>query len=171
MVSLDEQGIVATLPAPNGPPLPLIVFEVNDRRLALPVAATVSVLRMVAISPLSNAPGSVLGVVNVRGTVVPVFDIRRRLRLEARGARASDRLVLVRIAQRLVAVPADRVEGLREVPAGSVRPPDTLMREAGAVAGLVAVAEGILLIQDPDTFFSADEERRLDAALSSWAAP
>jgi len=171
MVPSEEQGIVATPPAPDGPPLPLIVFEVEGRRLALPVTATVSVLRMVAISPLSNAPGSVLGVVNVRGAIVPVFDIRRRLRLDARGPRASDRLILVRIAQRLVAVPADRAEGLREVPAGSVRPPDTLMREAGAIAGLVAITEGILLIQDPGTFFSADEERRLDAALSSRAAP
>jgi purine-binding chemotaxis protein CheW len=102
---------------------------------------------------------------------VPVFDIRRRLRLEAREPRAADRLVLVRAARRLVAVPADAVDGLREVPAGSVRPPDALMRETGAIAGLVAVADGILLIQDPDAFFSPDEERRLDEALSSLAAP
>jgi len=50
----------------------LVVFNLDDRRFAMPLSAVVRVERIVAITPLPRAPEIVLGVVNMHGQIIPV---------------------------------------------------------------------------------------------------
>jgi purine-binding chemotaxis protein CheW len=66
-------------------PLQVLVFEVAGRRYGLPADDVQELLRAVSIVPLPRAPAVVEGVINLRGKVVPVLDVRGRFRLPARG--------------------------------------------------------------------------------------
>src|SRR5437764_218583 len=68
----------------------ILVFEVDGRRYGLPASEVRELLRAVAIVPLPLAGPAVEGVVNLRGRVVPVFDLRVRLGLPARAVVPSD---------------------------------------------------------------------------------
>ena len=62
----------------------LVAFALNEQRYALRLAIVERIVRMVEITPLPNAPDIVLGVVNLQGRIIPIFNIRRRFGLEER---------------------------------------------------------------------------------------
>ncbi len=149
----------------------VVVFRLADQRWALPVESVDSVVSMVAVAPLAAAPHVTLGVINVHGAVVPVVDLRRRLGLDSREARISDHLLLARSRRRRLAMPVDEVLGVSEVSAKQIVPPDAILPGIGHVAGLVALPDGLLFVQDLDAFLSLDEEQSLDEALRRAASP
>lgn len=120
---------------------------------------------MVAVSPLPNAPAVALGAINVHGSVIPVVDIRRRFGFPPRDYGITAHLLVARTSRRTLAVPVDEVLGVKEVAAETVTAPDSVLPGIGHVSGIVALADGLLLIHDLDTFLSLDEEQRLREAL------
>lgn len=120
---------------------------------------------MVAVSPLPNAPAVALGAINFHGSVIPVVDIRRRFGFPPRDYGITAHLLVARTSRRTLAVPVDEVLGVKEVAAETVTAPDAVLPGIGHVAGIVALADGLLLIHDLDTFLSLDEEQRLREAI------
>lgn len=143
----------------------LVTFEVADNRYALPVTAVQELLRAVAISPLPRAAPFVEGVIDVRGTVVPVLEIRSRFGLPPRELSASDQLVLAAAGPRLVALRVDRVLELVEVDDGAVTALDRQVPTARHIEGVVRLEGGLAVIYDLSTFLSAAEARALEAMM------
>lgn len=145
--------------------LQVVVFVVDGQRYALPLAAAERVVSMVAISPLPDAPDSVCGAVNVHGEVTPVLDLRRRLGLPSREHGLESRLLLARTPHRVVALPVDEVQGVAAVTRAQVVSPESVAPGLATLAGIAALPDGLLLIDDPSAFFSLEDEHRLDEAI------
>jgi purine-binding chemotaxis protein CheW len=150
----------------------ILAFELDDRAYAFPADHIVQVVQMVAISPLPGSPAVVEGVVNVRGTLTPVFDLRTRLGLPPRPIDPGQHLVILRSADRQVAIRVDAATDFSSVPDGDVTTPATLAATGvGTVgtrhlAGAAATADGTLIIYDLRAFLSLDEAAALDDALA-----
>lgn len=147
----------------------LVVFLLDERRFALRLASVERVLSIVEITPLPKAPETVLGVVDVQGTIIPVFDTRRRFRLPVRDVELTDQLLLARTSRRRVALVVDDVSGLIDHPTDAVITPEQILPGLEYVAGVVKLPEGLVLIHDLDSFLSLDEEAALDRALRASA--
>ena len=150
----------------------ILTFELDGQRYAFPTDRVVQVVRMVAVSPLPGAPPVVEGVVNVRGKVVPVFDLRGRLGLPARPIDPGQHLVILNGSPRLAAVRVDAVEDFISLPDAQVTPGAPLS-EAGIassatrhLAGIAATEDGTMVIFDLAAFLSLSESSSLDAALA-----
>jgi purine-binding chemotaxis protein CheW len=144
----------------------LMVFSLDERRYALRLQAVEQVVRVVEITALPQAPQVVLGVVNLRGQVVPVFDIRERFRLPKREVALSDQLIVARANKRRVALVVDGVEGV------VTRPDDEITRTAQILPGLdyvdgaMKLEDGLVFIHDLNTFLSIEEDKELEQALN-----
>lgn len=145
--------------------LPLLAFSLDGQRYALHVSIVQRVLPMVAVSPLPKAPAVALGVFNLQGEVIPVLDIRRRFGLPFRAYGPSAHLLVVRTRRRTLSLPVDEALGVREVSAAAVTPAEAVLPRTRYVAGIVALADGLLFIHDLDAFLSLEEEERLDESL------
>ncbi len=146
-------------------PLQLVVFLLDQVRYALKLSAVERVLRAVEITPLPQTPESVLGLVNVRGRIIPVMNVRRRFRLPERQVNLSDQLILAHTSRRTVALLVDDVVGVVERAEEKLVAPEQILPGMDHVAGVVKLPEGLVLIHDLETFLSLDEERALDQAL------
>jgi len=142
-----------------------VAFLLDEQRYAVPLSAVERVVPMVAVSPLPKSPAIALGVINLHGTVIPVLDIRRRFGVAPHDYGISAHLVVARTSRRTLAMPVDEVLGVSEVEAESATSPDAILPGIGHVAGIVALADGLLFIHDLDAFLSLDEEQRLTEAL------
>ena len=163
-------GQIAETNAESDPDtLSVVVFSLDGQRYGLPLVAADRALPMASVSPLPGCPDAVLGAINVHGDVTPVFDLRRRLGLAAREYGPSDRLLLARTASRVVALPVDEVHGVADVGSDQIAQPETVLPGIGRLAGIAALADGLLLIDDLGTLLSLDEERQLDAAIDEAA--
>jgi purine-binding chemotaxis protein CheW len=121
---------------------------------------------MVEITPLQQAPDSVQGIINVHGSLVPVFNIRKRFGIPVREYEVSDQLIIARTSRRRVALPVDHVQGVIILTDTPVETGDIIPSIPYSV-GVVKLPDGLILIHDPDTFLSFEEEAVLDTALST----
>ena len=146
-----------------------LLFELAGSRMALVARLVIEVVRAVEIEPLPYAPAVVSGVINARGTLLPVIDMRRRLGLQPKPLSPDDHLIIAECGPRKLALHVDRALDLTSVdPQGLER----LSEDAASpyVAGALAVEDGVLLIYDLPTFLSNAEGPTLDSAMSELSA-
>lgn len=145
----------------------LIVFELDERRYGLRLAAIERVLHAVDITPLPQSPYVVLGVINIHGHITPVLSLRRRFGLPERAIGVSDHFVIARTRRRTVALVVDAVRGVVERPVAEVIESNMILPDLEQIEGVVRLDDGMALIHNLDRFLSLDEERALAQALSS----
>lgn len=143
----------------------VVIFEVAAQRFGLPLARVGQALRIVEITPLPRAPAVVAGVVNVRGNVLPVVDMRRRFRLPQRASQLSDQLLIVDSSVRRLALWVDAVGGVVEyseqdfIAAAAVVPGMEYLR------GIARLPDGLVMIQDLEQLLTLAEESALAEAI------
>lgn len=147
----------------------LLVFLLEDREYAVRVALVRQIVRAVAVTSLPEAPEVIEGVVNWRGFVVPVLDIRSRFRLPPRPLHPGQHFIVARAGARTVALRVDRASGLVEVPESSVRSVREAAPGARHTEGIARLPDGLVVIHDLERFLSLDEGERVDAVLAARA--
>ena len=126
------------------------------------------VIRAVSPTPLPGGPDLVAGLVNVRGTINVLLDVRRRFGHPGRPIHPDDHFVLARAHTRDVALHVDRAIELVDVPEQNLGDLAAVTPEAGDLFGGVArIDDGLLLIHDLAAFLTEAEELKLDEALSA----
>lgn len=122
-------------------------IRVAQERYALPVQCVREVLRMSATSPVPGAPAVLLGLHNLRGRAIPVFDLAILLGLEA-SARPRARAVVLEDAERLGALAVDAALGVAALPHATFSPQPFL-------SGSVLDDDGLLGVLDVDALWVA----------------
>ena len=148
----------------------LLLFVVDDVQYAVRSDVVAEIVRAVAVTPLPNAPDVIEGIIDVRGRIVPVFDLRLRFGRRSRSVIPADHFILVRAATRLAALHVDRVLDLIDVDASAIDPMGAQVSSAPQVAGVALLPDGMALIHDVDAFLSAAEAASLDSALEREAS-
>ena len=157
-------------PRPPSAPLTLVVCAIDGVRYAVRAADVVEVVRAAALVPLPGAPDVILGLLDLRGVPVPVLDARRRFGHPPRALDPAERFVVADAGARRVALRVDHALALVEVDASAVEDPRRHVAGVAQVAGVVALADGLLLIHDVVGFLSAAEAEALDRAAASAGA-
>jgi purine-binding chemotaxis protein CheW len=140
-------------------------FVVGGVGYALPLEAVERVVRAVEITPLPEAPQAILGVINARGRVVAVADLRRRFGLPEKALGVDDKMIIAQTARRPLAVVADDVHGLVECSDADLLPAEQIDSRLRHVEAIARTGDGLLLIQDLDCFLGLDEEASLQHAM------
>jgi purine-binding chemotaxis protein CheW len=145
----------------------LVTFNLDDRKFALYVSAVQRMIRVVEVTALPKAPEIVVGIINLQGTVISVFDIRMRFRLPAREVRIDDQMIIATTAKRTVALLVDSVNGVIEIPEEEIIAAEQILPNLEYVEGVVKNEDGMILIHDLERFLSLPEEKALDEALEA----
>lgn len=145
----------------------VLVFQVGGQRFGLPAHSVREAFRAVSIAPLPKAPKVVEGVVNVRGEVVPVLDIRSRFRLPKKDPEPADHIILAELAGRPLALRVDRVMELASLPSTEIETGKTAMPLGDYVSGVAKLPDGLVLIHDLGSFLSREESLELGESLST----
>jgi len=146
-------------------PKHLLVFNLDEQRYALLLSNVERIVRVVEITSLPKAPEIVFGVINVRGEIIPVVNIRKRFRLPEREIALSDHLIIAKTSRRAVALLADRVGQVLEVLENKIISAKKILPAMDYVEGVVKLEDGLILIHDLEKFLSLEEERALERAM------
>ena len=118
----------------------------------------------VEVTPLPDAPDTILGLINVQGQIMPVVNVRRRLGLPEREVELSDRLSILHVLFGQPPLLVDAVSGVVEPEGQEVITAEKILPGAGCVGEVAKLAEEIVLVQDLDAFFSFEGEEALSGA-------
>lgn len=108
-----------------------VLFKVAGAEYGLPAADVLHLESYSSSTPVPGAPAHVAGIVQVRGRVVPVIDLRRRFGLESEPTTATSRVVVVQAAGRVVALLADSAREVAKIDPADCKPAPEMMTDAG----------------------------------------
>lgn len=148
----------------------VLPFELDGHRFGVLVAEVQEVVRAATVSPLPRAPSAIQGVINLRGTLVPVFDIRARFGLRSRPLKPNDTLIVLQSEGRAQAIGVELVSSIASVSRGSIEQCRLATGVAEHVAGVVKLEDGNIIIYDLARFLTDTERADLDAALGEAAS-
>ena len=150
-------------------PMQLVVFTLELQHYALPLAGVQRVVRMMEVTPLPEAPGIVLGVIDLQGKIIPVMSMRKRFGLSEPEASLVDQLIVADTGTRTVALLVSSVSGVTERTAEEVTATEEIVPGVQQVEGISRLEDGILFICNLDRFLSTTEERELNGLLAQGA--
>jgi purine-binding chemotaxis protein CheW len=139
----------------------VVIFEVAEQRFALPLASVEQALRIVEITPLANAPSVVAGVIDVRGVIIPVIDMRCRFGLPRRPAQISDQLLIANSSARKLALCVDAVGEVVEYRTEDFTAAAAVVPGMESLQGIAKLADGLVFIHDLERLLSLEEANAL----------
>ena len=125
-----NRGGAVDAPPPGRSTLLVTTFYLRDALFALDTSLVEEVVRLRRITRVAGAPGSVLGVINLRGKIVTVFDLAEILQLGKRPPDEESRLYIVRDGDGLAGLLVDRAADVIELDASALDPPPASLRGA-----------------------------------------
>jgi purine-binding chemotaxis protein CheW len=143
-------------PEPQAPPN-LLQFRLEGRRCGVDASAVVEILAAVATTPLPHQADYIAGIIDLRGAIIPVLDLRARFGIPSRPMELSDQLIVVRAHTRVLALWVDAVETLGACDAAAWSPTGGLIIGDRSLAGVVSGADGIAIIHDVGEFVAQCE--------------
>jgi purine-binding chemotaxis protein CheW len=155
------------IPPPEARPQEVLLFTLERQRYGLPVEDVRELVRAARLTPLPQAPDVVEGLLNLRGELLPVLDLRRRFRHAARPLSPQDHFIVASAGGRHVALRVDRAEGLHVILPEEWDVSPTALPGVGYVAGAAKLPDGLVLVHDLRAFLSEAEALQLDTALGA----
>lgn len=151
------------------PSLCLLLVSLDALKLGVPVAVVEGVVRAAEITPLSQGPTAVAGIINFHGEILPVVDLRSRFRLAAKALAAEDHFVIVRLARRALAIAVDEATDVLEFDRERLLPAADLLPWLEGIQGVLRLEDGLLIVNDPDRFLDIDDWDALSSIAESDA--
>lgn len=143
----------------------LVTFMLAGEEYGLPITDVQEIIRMrnLRVTAIPNAPAFVEGVINLRGRMVPVVDLRTRFGLGAEDRGRTNRIVVLSLPSRTVGVVVDAVVEVVRVPVSAIEQlPDLVAGvDAGFIQGVTRVGERMVIALETERMFSEDEEASL----------
>jgi purine-binding chemotaxis protein CheW len=169
----------ATLPAPTGAAatgavqrsgeLQIVVFELGAERYGVDIATVYEIIRHQPIIAVPRAPAFVEGIINLRGRIIPVVDLRARLGLATSDVTKETRIVVAETAGTRVGLIVDGVSEVLIVPAGAIEPtPEVAVGdEATYLRGIAKLGERLIILLALEGLFGeADVDALSDVAAA-----
>src|SRR3979490_2000828 len=126
MQNAGTQGTMTDLAA-NGDEQQLVVFQLGAELYGVDIARVHEIIRLQTVTRVPRAPSFVEGVINLRGKVIPVVDLRRRFGLPLADHTRATRPVVVEIGDQVVGIIVDSVSEVLRVSTATIEPPSPVV--------------------------------------------
>ncbi len=157
----------------EGELIQLISFIVGDEEYGLEILRVKEVIRIREITRLPRAPSFVKGIINLRGDVIPIIDLRDKFGLERQDYTAMTRVIVVDVDSRLVGMVVDAASQVVRIPADQVEPPPPVAGESSVefIRGVGRLDERLIILLNIDRILSTTEKVELTRLGDMVPAP
>lgn len=148
----------------------LVVFSLANAAYGIDIESVREIIRIQDITRVPNAPESIEGVINLRGKICPIVDMRKRFEVEAGDETENTRIVVVDVDTEQVGIIVDAVNEVLTIREGAVHPASTAVssNEAEFIEGIAEVESGLILLIALERVLKV--ENRKDAVETGAAA-
>ncbi|MEM9418672.1 MAG: chemotaxis protein CheW [Planctomycetota bacterium] len=147
--------------APDRDLLQLVSFEIGAEEYAISILAVQEINRMMPITRVPHAPAAVEGVINLRGRIIPVIDMRKRFDLEPVSDDGDARIIVVEVgtAGRVIGFTVDRVHEVLRLDPTIVDPAPTAGSaiDADFIRGVGKLDDRLLILIDLERLFTPED--------------
>lgn len=138
----------------------LVSFKIGDEEFGVDILSVQEIIRMHEITRVPNSPSFVEGVINLRGKVVPVVDLRNRLGYAERAHDKDTRIIVVEIEHRILGFIVDSVSEVLRIPLKTTESPPQMVGsvESEFITAVAKLENRLLILLDLARVLSKDEK-------------
>ena len=145
--------------------LQMVTFKIGEEEFGVDILRVQEIIRIMEITRVPKAPHFVEGVINLRGRVIPIIDLRRRFGLTAREHDKDTRIIVIEINNMIVGFVVDAVHEVLRIPADTVEPPPPAVMggvDSEYIKGVGKLDDRLLILLDLDRLLSQEEQMELE---------
>ena len=105
----------------------LVAFHLAGETYGVDIALINEIIRMSEITAIPRTPTEVEGIINLRGKIVPIVDLRKRMELPVVPKTSATRIIVLAFDEHIVGIIVDRVEGVVRIADSDIEPPSQLI--------------------------------------------
>ena len=141
----------------------LVTFSIGDEEFGVDILKVQEIIRTMEITKVPRAPEFVEGVINLRGKVIPIIDLRLRFGLQSKKHDKHTRIIVIEITNMIVGFVVDSVSEVLRITAGTVEPPPPVVAglESEYIQGVGKLEDRLLILLDLDKLLSSEEKLAL----------
>lgn len=145
----------------------LISFRVGEEEYGLDLLRVKEVIRMRQVTWLPKAPSCVKGIINLRGDVIPIIDLRERFELRQHDSNGSTRVIVVEAAGQHVGMVVDSASQVVRVPSDQFDPPPLAVGEAARdfISEVGKMGDKLVIMIDADKMLDSRELSEIQESI------
>jgi purine-binding chemotaxis protein CheW len=146
--------------------LQLVSFTIGQEEFGLDIQRIQEINRMVEITRVPNAPDFVTGVINLRGKVIPIIDLRKRFGFPPKEHDKNTRIIVVELSGMVVGFVVDAVREVIRIPKSITEPPPSIVAGIGSeyITSVAKLENRLLIHLDLERILRDKEKQELETA-------
>lgn len=135
-----------------------MVFRLAGERYGLPIRSVKEIIVLREVTRLPEMAGYMEGIVDLRGRIIPVINLRRKLGLPSGSPERAVRTIVAEFGEAEAGLVVDEVDGVVRVDASSMEaPPQTAQGDGRAVSGITRFQDRLVILLDPAVVLEPQE--------------
>ena len=137
----------------------MVGFRLDDEDYAIPITRIREIILMKPITRLPQVPDAIEGLINLRGTVIPIINLRKRFGLPARPFDDETRTIIVNVGDRTIGYIVDEVTQVMRIAGDQIQPAPVSITAVSKlhIAGLAQLEDRLLVILEIERLLKPEE--------------
>jgi purine-binding chemotaxis protein CheW len=150
----------------------VVSFKLGSEEYGVDIAQVQEINRMVAVTHVPRAPQFMEGVINLRGQLIPIIDLRSRFGMPRAEHTKNTRIVVTEIGTKRVGMVVDSVSEVLRLPAEHIEPAPEMITgvDTEYIRGVGKIEDRLIILLDLAKIVSGAEKRELESADAEAAA-
>lgn len=146
--------------------LQVVSFRLNREEYAIEITKVKEIILLAGVTRIPQVPEFIEGIINLRGNVIPVIDLRKRFGLPEAKKDEHTRIVVSRLEGRIIGLIVDSVSQVMKIPRVNIQPPpQTVATVAGEyLTGIAKLEDRMIILLDIEKILQMSEKEQLAAA-------
>lgn len=139
--------------------LQLVTFGIGEEEFGIDILKVQEIIRTMAITKVPNSPPYVEGVINLRGKVIPVIDLRNRFNMEYRSHDNHTRIIVIELHKMVIGFVVDGVSEVLRIQSNTVEPPPAIVGgiDSEYIKGVGKLKNRLLILLDLEKLIPIEE--------------
>lgn len=171
MFEMDTKGLdtVEELEMEDTQEGKFLTFTLGNEEYGIEIRNVTEIIGIQSITDLPDTPSFVKGVINLRGKVIPLIDVRLRFNFDEKEYDDRTCIIVVNIENMSVGLIVDTVSEVMEIPEGDIEPPPKVNNKAGSryIKGLGKVGEEVKILLDTHKLLFGDEIEQITESIAA----
>lgn len=147
-----------------------LIFELNDLRYGIEIPQVREIFELPELTPMADAPGDIIGILDYRGTVLPIMHLAKRLGQDSPPCQLSDSIIVIEWQGLKVGMVVNQVHDVQPLANSSIEPVPTYgLRQHTHTAfatGIAKTSDTLITLLNPETLIRQTDE----VAMVAWEA-
>ena len=144
----------------------LVTFRLGSGEYAIDIMQAKEIIKMEKITLIPNAPDFVEGVINLRGNIIPIIDLKKRFNLEEIEGDKNTGIIIVKIEDVDMGIIIDSISKVVSISNSDIQPPPPMLSGIGQkyIKGVGKLEDKLLVVLDLEKLFTTDDDDEPDVS-------